>query len=120
MQPLFEESLEDHLGRVERYMSGCELLRFPREQSSLRTELAAFIRGHVVAVVDQWIQLFAPAMSLPIERIPETQQNQHDALLRWVLQLKIPMMLRPMSISVNMHATGLFPIPRHRVSCLVR
>ena len=90
MQPLFEESLEDHLGRVERYMSGCELLRFPREQSSLRTELAAFIRGHVVAVVDQWIQLFAPAMSLPIERIPETQQNQHDALLRWVLHIENP------------------------------
>src|SRR5262245_61632613 len=90
MEPLFEESLEDHLSRVERYMSGGELLRFPREQSSLRTELAAFIRGHAVAIVNQWIQLIAPVISLPIERIPETQQNQRDALLRWARHIENP------------------------------
>ncbi len=90
MQPLFEESLEDHLGRVERYMHGCELLRFPREQSSLRTELAAFIRGHALAVVDQWGQLINPVFSLSIERMPEVQQNQHDALLRWAWHIENP------------------------------
>ena len=90
MQPLFEESLEDHLGRVERYMDGFELLRFPREHSTLRTELAAFIRGHVVAVVDQWVQLLAPIFSLAVERIPETQQNQQDALLRWARHIENP------------------------------
>ena len=90
MQSLFEESLEDHLSRVERYMGGFELLRFPREHSTLRTELAAFIRGHAVAVVDQWVQLLVPIFSLAIERIPETQQNQLDALLRWARHIENP------------------------------
>lgn len=90
MQPLFEESLEDHLDRVERYMNGCELLRFPRERSALRIELAAFIRGHAVAVVDQWGQLIASVISISVEPLPEVQQNQLDALLRWARHVENP------------------------------
>jgi len=90
MQPFFEEPLEDHLKRVERYMRGCELLRFPREKSPLRTELATFLREHAATIVDQWITLAAAVFSLPAERIHETAKNMYDALLRWARHIEDP------------------------------
>src|SRR5262249_42985989 len=88
MQPFFEEPLEDHLKRVEHYMRGCELLRFPREKSPLRTELATFVREHAATIVDQWITLAAEVFSLPQERIHETAKNMYDALLRWARHIE--------------------------------
>jgi PAS domain S-box-containing protein len=90
MQPLFEEPLEDHLARVERYMRGCELLRLPREKSPLRTELAAFIGEHAAQIIDDWIKLIAPIFSLPPERMSGTWQNMYDALLRWARHVEDP------------------------------
>src|SRR6266852_599688 len=90
MQPFFEEPLEDHLKRVEHYMRGCELLRFPREKNPLRTELATFIREHAAAVVNQWVALAAPVFPIPAERIPETAKNMYDALLRWARHIEDP------------------------------
>ncbi len=90
MQPFFEEPLEEHLKRVERYMGGCELLRFPREQSPLRTELATFIRQHAVAIIDQWIALVAPVFPILAERIPQTTRDMYDALLRWARHIEDP------------------------------
>ncbi len=90
MLPFFEEPLEDHLKRVERYMRGCELLRFPREKSPLRAELATFMRVHTAAIVDQWIALAAAVFPIPTERIPETTKNMYDALLRWARHIEDP------------------------------
>ena len=90
MQPFFEEPLEDHLTRVERYMRGCELLRFPREKSPLRAELATFLRTHTAAIVDQWIALAAAVFPISIERVPETTKNMYDALLRWARHIEDP------------------------------
>ncbi len=90
MQPFFEEPLEEHLRRVEHYMRGCELLRFPREKSALRTELAAFIRVHTGGIVNEWITLVAPTYPIPPERIEETTQNMKDALLRWARHIEDP------------------------------
>jgi PAS domain S-box-containing protein len=90
MQPLFEEPLEDHLLRVERYMRGCELLQFPRQPSPLRTQLATFIRERAAGVVDEWIGLIAPVYSLLPEQLPEIRQSMYDALLRWAAHIENP------------------------------
>jgi PAS domain S-box-containing protein len=90
MQAFFEEPLEEHLKRVERYMRGCALLHFPREKSPLRAELASFIREHAAEIVQEWITLVAPAYPIPPERIPGTTQNMCDALLRWAHHIEDP------------------------------
>ncbi|MBI3304654.1 MAG: PAS domain S-box protein [Deltaproteobacteria bacterium] len=90
MQPFFEEPLEEHLKRVEHYMRGCELLRFPREKSPLRTELAAFIRERATEIINEWIALIAPVFPIPAERIPETTRDMYDALLRWARHIEDP------------------------------
>jgi PAS domain S-box-containing protein len=90
MSPFLEEPLEDHLKRVEHYMRGFELLRFPREQSPLRTELANFIRAHAVSLIDQWVALVAPVFPIPPEHVLEITKNMHDSLLRWVRHIENP------------------------------
>jgi PAS domain S-box-containing protein len=90
MQPFFEEPLEDHLKRVEHYMRGCELLRFSREKSSLRTELADFIRERAADVVNEWIIPVAPIFPITLDRISETIRNMHEALLRWARHIEDP------------------------------
>jgi PAS domain S-box-containing protein len=90
MQPLFEEPLEDHLTRVERYMRDCELLQFPRQPSPLRTQLATFIRKCAAGVVDEWLGLIAPVYALLPDQLPEIRQNMYDALLRWAAHIKNP------------------------------
>jgi PAS domain S-box-containing protein len=90
MQPFFEEPLEDHLKRVEHYMRGCELLRFPREKSPLRTELADFIRERAAGVINEWIAPVAPVFPIAADRIPETIRNMHEALLRWARHVEDP------------------------------
>lgn len=90
MQSLLEEPLEAHLQRVEHYMRGCELLRFPREPSPLRTELATFIHDHTVSIVNEWIGLVTPTFPILKERIPETIQNMNDALHRWARHIEEP------------------------------
>ena len=90
MQPFFEEPLEDHLKRVEHYMRGCELLRFPREKSALRTELANFIRERAASVITEWIAPVAPVFPITSDRIPETIRNMQEALLRWARHIEDP------------------------------
>ena len=90
MQPFFEEPLEQHLTRVEQYMRGCELLRFPREKSPLRTELAAFIQTHAFDIINEWITPVAPVFPISAERVPETIQNMYDSLLRWARHIETP------------------------------
>src|SRR5713101_2437067 len=90
MQPFFEEPLEEHLKRVEHYMRGCELLRFPREKSSLRTELAIFIRERAAEIVREWVVLISPVFLIPTERIRETSESMYEALLRWARHIEDP------------------------------
>lgn len=90
MQTFFEEPLEEHLKRVEHYMRGCELLRFPREKSALRTELATFVRAHTEGIVEEWIALVASTYPIPPERIEETAQNMKDAVCRWARHIEDP------------------------------
>ena len=90
MQPFLEEPLQEHLKRVEHYMRGCELLRFPREKSPLRTELAAFIRERTADVIEEWIAPVAPVFPIAADRVPETMRNMLDSLLRWTRHIEDP------------------------------
>ncbi|MCY4389284.1 MAG: ATP-binding protein [Desulfurellaceae bacterium] len=85
-----EESLAEHLTRIEHYMRGCELLDFPREAGALRTELAAFMRTHATAVVQEWVGLIAPTFPLPPERVLGVTRDMRAALLRWAQHIEDP------------------------------
>ena len=88
--PIFEEPLEEHLQRIERYMQGCELTDCPRERRPLRTELAMFIREHAAEVVSEWMALIAPVFGIRARIVPELSHNMYDALLRWAQHIEDP------------------------------
>ncbi len=90
MQSFFEESLTEHLARIEHYMRGCKLLDFPREESALRTELAAFLRDHETAVVQEWAALIAQTFPIAIEQVPEVRNDMGAALRRWAQHIENP------------------------------
>ena len=90
MQSFFEESLTEHLARIEHYMRGCEVLDFPREESALRTELAAFIRNHETAVVQEWVVFIAQTFPIAMEQVPEVRNDMGAALRRWARHIENP------------------------------
>ena len=90
MQPFFEESLAEHLTRIEHYMRGCELLDFPREAGALRAELAAFMRAHATSVVQEWVGLIAPTFPIPTDRVLGVTRDMRAALLRWAQHIEAP------------------------------
>ena len=90
MQPFFEESLAEHLTRIEHYLRGCELLDFPREASPLRAELATFMRDHTVSIVHEWVGLIAPTFPIAPDRVPGVKQDMREALLRWAQHIENP------------------------------
>ena len=50
-----DEALDEHLRRIEGYMRGCTLLRFPRARSALRDELARVLDETMPDVVAGWV-----------------------------------------------------------------
>ena len=90
MQSFFEESLTEHLARIEHYMRGCEVLDFPREESALRTELAGFIRNHETAVVQEWVVFIAQTFPIAMEQVPEVRNDMGAALRRWARHIENP------------------------------
>src|SRR5262249_26493726 len=85
-----QDSLPEHLKRIEAYMRGCGLLVYPREPSERRTELAEFIAAHLDEFVDEWVDQLSEAV-----RIPEDQRHglRHDiyaATVRWIRHIENP------------------------------
>ena len=56
-----DDALAEHLRRIERYMQGCTLLRFPRARSALRAELARVLDEAMPDVVATWVGQIGPA-----------------------------------------------------------
>ena len=90
MQSFFEETLAEHLTRIEHYMRGCELLDFAREESTLRTELAAFLCDHETVVVQEWVGLIAQTFPIAMEQVPEVRNDMGAALRRWAQHIENP------------------------------
>jgi len=85
-----QDSLPEHLKRIEAYMRGCGLLVHPREPSQLRSELAEFIAHRLDDIVDEWVDQLSEAV-----RIPEDQRHglRHDiyaATVRWIRHIENP------------------------------
>ncbi len=85
-----DEALADHLRRIEGYMRGCVLLRYPRARSPLRDEVAQALTDALPEVVGMWVGYVGRAF-----RIPETQwsglTSDIDASMRrWIRHIADP------------------------------
>ena len=85
-----DESLAQHLERIEQFMAGCRLLPFPRERSALRKELAEFLRAELDQHVEQWLEIVKSAFRMSPTRRDEIRDSIRDAQLRWFRHIEDP------------------------------
>ncbi|MCC6764102.1 MAG: PAS domain S-box protein [Deltaproteobacteria bacterium] len=85
-----DDALDEHLRRIEGYMRGCSLLRFPRTRSSLRDELARVLDETMSDVVAGWVAHIGPAFGIPQTRWPALSEDIEIALRRWVRHIADP------------------------------
>jgi PAS domain S-box-containing protein len=85
-----EEGLAAHLARVEGYLRGCALLRYSRERSPLRDELARVLEDALPEVVRDWMAQVAEALAIPAEQRAELTRDIRDALQRWIRHIRDP------------------------------
>jgi PAS domain S-box-containing protein len=83
-------SLTEHLNRIEAYMRGCGLLRFAREPSRLRSELAEFGRELLPEIVDEWMTVVSGALAITEAERQKVWQAMYDAQLRWFRHIEDP------------------------------
>jgi len=85
-----DEALADHLGRIEGYMQGCALLRFPRTRSPLRDELAQVLEETLPDVVRAWIGHVGRAFAIPESHWPGLSTDITEATRRWIHHVADP------------------------------
>src|SRR6185295_19763082 len=71
-------------------MRGCALLRFPRERSPLRDELAHSLRDVLPDVVRVWVRHIGRAFVIPEAQWPGLATDIDDALRRWIDHIADP------------------------------
>jgi len=85
-----DEALAEHLRRIERYMQGCTLQRFPRARSPLRDELARVLDDTMADVVAGWVGHIGPAFGISQAQWPTLSHDIELALRRWVRHIADP------------------------------
>ena len=85
-----DEALAEHLSRIERYMQGCTLLRFPRAKSALRDELARVLEETLPDVVAGWVGHIGPAFGISQAQWPDLSRDIEIALARWIRHIADP------------------------------
>jgi len=85
-----DEALDEHLRRIERYMKGCTLLRFPRARSALRDELARVLDETLSQVVAEWVETIGPAFGISRAQWPALSDDIEIALRRWIRHIADP------------------------------
>jgi len=85
-----DDALAEHLRRIERYMRGCTLLRFPRAKSALRDELARALDETMPEVVSGWVGHIGPAFGIPQAQWADLSHDIEIALRRWVQHIADP------------------------------
>ena len=85
-----DEALTEHLRRIEAYMRGCTLLRFPGSRSPLRDELAGALRETLPDVVRAWVGQIGRAFVIPEAQWPGLAADIDDALRRWIDHIEDP------------------------------
>ncbi len=90
IKPTPDESLQEHLKRIEAYMRGCALLPHPRHASELRRELAEFMRARLARTVDQWVEQISEAFVIRDAELGSLRSAIHDATERWIRHIENP------------------------------
>jgi PAS domain S-box-containing protein len=85
-----DEALDEHLRRIEGYMRGCSLLRFPRARSALRDELARVLDETMPDVVAGWVGHIGPAFGISEAQWGDLSADIEVALRRWVQHIADP------------------------------
>jgi PAS domain S-box-containing protein len=85
-----DEALAEHLRRIEGYMRGCTLLRFPRARSALRDELALVLDETMPDVVASWVGHVGPAFGISQAQWSDLSNDIEIALRRWVRHIADP------------------------------
>src|SRR5262245_49401421 len=85
-----DEALAEHLRRIEGYMRGCTLLRFPRARSALRDELARVLHETLPDVVAGWVGHIGPAFGIPAHQWPDLSRDIEEAVQRWIQHIADP------------------------------
>lgn len=85
-----QDSLPEHLKRIEAYMRGCGLLVHPREPSALRSELAVFMSGHLDDLVDEWVEQLSEAVRIPEDQRHGLRHDLYAATVRWIRHVENP------------------------------
>jgi PAS domain S-box-containing protein len=88
--PRYDEALAEHLRRIEGYMRGCTLLRFPRARSALRDELARVLTETLPDVVAGWVGHIGPAFGISKAQWPALSHDIEIALRRWIEHIADP------------------------------
>lgn len=85
-----DEGLAEHLTRIEGYMRGYALLRFPRERSPLRDELARTLEDTLGDATAAWVTQFAEAFAIPHHQHAALARDIGAALRRWIAHIRDP------------------------------
>jgi PAS domain S-box-containing protein len=85
-----DEALTEHLRRIEAYMRGCALLRFPRRRSPLRDELATALTEVLPDVVRTWVAHIGRAFVIPEPQWLGLSADIDEALRRWIDHIRDP------------------------------
>lgn len=85
-----DDALAEHLRRIEAYMRGCVLLRFPRTRSPLRDELARALEDTLPEVVSAWVSEIGRAFVIPQAQWPGLSADIEEALRRWIRHIADP------------------------------
>ena len=85
-----DEGLADHLRRIEGYMRGCVLLRYPRVRSPLRDELAQALFDGLAEVVGTWVSYVGQAFRIPESQWFGLSADIDESVQRWIRHIADP------------------------------
>ncbi|TMA82008.1 MAG: PAS domain S-box protein [Deltaproteobacteria bacterium] len=89
-EPGQDEALADHLRRVEGYMRGCVLLRYPRTRGPLRDELAQALGEIMPASVRTWVEHIGRAFRIAESQWPGLTTDIDASMQRWIRHIADP------------------------------
>ncbi len=88
--PRYDEALAEHLRRIEGYMQGCTLLRFPRARSALRDDLARVLTETLPDVVARWVEHIGSAFGITKPQWAALSHDIEIAAERWIAHIADP------------------------------
>jgi PAS domain S-box-containing protein len=88
--PEHDETLAQHLRRIEGYMRGCSLLGFERKRSPLRDELARDLEAALPEALGVWVPSIGRALRIDEKQWPGLTLDMEQAVRRWIRHVADP------------------------------